>query len=156
MLYNGREWDGCREAASDAHIQSVQHQTGYVLPDDYRDCLRVCHGGRPRQNAFQFVDPDLGLMEGCVGVLLSPAPDDPEGLFDALGNMSESLLRGALPIADDGGGDFVCLDYGAGQKPTIGYWHRGAGSLVHLATSFGGFLAMLSDPSLGAHPPGSE
>ncbi|HPS80001.1 MAG TPA: SMI1/KNR4 family protein [Thermoanaerobaculaceae bacterium] len=113
------------------------------LPDDYRECARLCHGGQPTENAFAFDDPEIGRMESCLGVLLSFSQDDPENIFEAYESLRASLPGGAIPIADDGGGDFVCLDYGHGSPPSIGYWHHGENSLVPLASSFSGFLSML-------------
>jgi hypothetical protein len=82
-------------------------------------------------------------MESCVGVLLSFAADDPESIFAVYESMRSFLPLGAVPIADDGGGDFVCLDYSSGTTPTIGYWHHGEDSLVSVAPNFTAFLEML-------------
>jgi hypothetical protein len=118
-----------------------------VFPDDYKECARLCHGGRPKRNAFTFEDPEIGRMESCVGVLLSFSEDDPESIFATHERMHSFLPRGAVPIADDGGGDFICLDYSHGTPASIGYWHHGADSLVRLAPSFTAFLGMLYDDS---------
>jgi hypothetical protein len=52
------------------------------------------------------------------------------------------LPQGVIPIADDGGGDFVCFRYTAAQ-PSVVYWHHGGRSVVPLSDSFSGFLEML-------------
>jgi hypothetical protein len=82
-------------------------------------------------------------MESCIGILLSYSSDDPENIFTAYESLKPSLPAGAIPVADDGGGDFVCLDYSRGSPPTIGYWHHGESSLVTLAASFTDFINML-------------
>jgi hypothetical protein len=137
------EWDGCHPPVEDSVFEEAQRRCGVVFPDDYKEVARLCHGGRPRKNAFAFDDPEVGRMESCVGILLSFSEDDPESIVAAYERMRSLLPAGAIPIADDGGGDFVCLDYSRRTLPTIGYWHHGAGSLVSLAPNFRAFLEML-------------
>ncbi len=86
-------------------------------------------------------------MEGCLGVLLSFSEDDPENILRTHERLSPYLPSGAIPVADDGGGDFVCLDYSGGGSPRIGYWHHGDRSLVPLASSFGACIGSLKPVS---------
>ena len=154
VLWSNNEWDGCHPRLDDAALEEVQRRCGVVFPDDYRECARLCHGSRPRKNGFAFDDPEIGRMESCVGVLLSFTADDPESIFAAHDRMRAFLPPGALPIADDGGGDFVCLNYSGKTPPTIGYWHHGAGRLVPLAPSFTALLGMLYGASNEFEPHG--
>lgn len=143
MKWNSDEWDGCHAPVEDAAFAEAQRRCGVTFPRDYMECARLCHGGRPRKNAFAFDDPEIGRMESCVGVLLSFSEDDPENILDTYERLRPFLPTGAVPIVDDGGGDFVCLDYSPGPVPTIGYWHHGADALVSLARDFTAFLGML-------------
>lgn len=143
MDWNQGEWDGCGGPLDDAVVKRAEALFGVTLPEDYKSCIRVCHGGRPRSNGFAFHDPDIGRMESCVGLLLSFSPTDSESIFSTFDRLKPFLPVGAIPIADDGGGDFVCLDYGQGTVPTIGYWHHGSEALVPLARTFTAFIASL-------------
>jgi hypothetical protein len=137
------DWDGCHLPAEDSAFAEAELLCGVTFPADYKECARVCHGGRPRNNAFVFTDPDIGRMESCVGVLLSYSAEDTESFFATFERLRPFLPPGAVPIADDGGGDFICLAYGEATTPTIGYWSHGAPSLVRLAPNFTAFLQSL-------------
>lgn len=154
MQWRDIEWEGCHTPVSEEVIDRAQRLFGVVLPPDYRDCLRVCHGGRPAKNAFAFEDPDVGRMESCIGVLLSYSDDDPESIFAAFESLKPSLPEGVVPISDDGGGDFVCLDFSRGSPPRVGYWHHGEDSLVPLAPTFSAFIGMLYGASAEFKPRG--
>ena len=53
-----------------------------------------------------------------------------------------------IPIADDGGGDFVCLDYrDGGTDPAVCYFQHELGELTPLAASFSDFCTMLWEPA---------
>ncbi len=147
MEWMSHEWVDCDPPASEALLKAAELIVGDVLPGDYKECARLCHGGHPTNNTFAFNDPEVGRMEGCVGVLLSLSTDNNEGFFAVHQRLSPFLPPRAIPIADDGGGDFVCLDYSQGAPPSIGYWHHGADTLVYLAPSFTAFLQMLYDKS---------
>lgn len=143
LTWRGNDWDGCHPPVENSAFVEAERVLGVSLPQDYRDCARVCHGGRPRKSAFAFADPDIGRMESCLGILLSYSGDDSEGLLVTFERLRRLLPPAVVPIADDGGGDFVCLDYRLGTDPTIGYWHHGADSLVSVAPNFTEFLDSL-------------
>lgn len=147
VIWKNTEWEGCHSPIGDSIFGKAESEFGVVFPKDYKACAQLCHGGRPNNNAFAFDDPDVGRMESCIGVLLSYSEGDPENIFAAYARLRDSLPAGAVPIADDGGGDFVCLDYSRGEAPTIGYWHHGESGLLLLAPSFEAFLDMLYDES---------
>jgi hypothetical protein len=137
------EWDGCHPPVEEIRIDQVQAELGVVFSDDYKECVTCCHGGRPANNAFALYDPDIGRMESCIGTLLTFAEADNENIIQTQKRLGAFLPKGAIPVADDGGGDFACLDYSSGESPTIGYWNHGEVRLIPLAQSFSEFLDML-------------
>lgn len=147
MNWKDNEWDGCHPPITPARFDEVQTELGVVFPDDYKECVRRCNGGRPLKNAFVVQDPDIGRSVSGIGVLLSFAEDDSENILKTYRLLSPFLPKGAIPVSDDGGGDFVCLDYSSGGSPTVGYWNHGESELVPLAPSFSEFLDLLYDES---------
>jgi len=154
MQWKKTEWRGCHPPIDSGRLDQAEHILGVVLPRDYKECAQCCHGGRPSKNVFAFDDPEIGRMESCIGTLLSFAEDDNENVIRTHTRLAAFLPEGAVPVADDGGGDFVCLDYSGGPSPTIGYWHHGESKLIPLASSFSEFLDMLYEESsyLGPQP----
>jgi hypothetical protein len=82
-------------------------------------------------------------MESSLAVLLSFSDDDVENIVETHRRLLPFLPQGVIPIADDGGGDFVCLQYAGQAQPSVVYWHHGDRSVVPLSESFSGFLDML-------------
>ena len=121
----------------------MEQALGVTFPEDYRACVKRCHGGRPRDNNFSFVDPAIGRMESCLGVLLSFSDDDAENIVETHRRLQPFLPEGVIPIADDGGDDFVCFQHGGQDRPSVVYWHHGDRSVVPLSESFSSFLDML-------------
>jgi hypothetical protein len=147
MQWKNNVWRNCDPSIQMARIAQVERELGVTFPEDYKDCVQRCSGGSPAKDEFAFDDPDVGFMGGCVGILLSLAPDHDDSIVETYKLLAPFLPVGAIPISDDGGGDFVCLDYSKGGSPTIGYWHHGFPSLVPLAPTFSDFLDMLYDES---------
>jgi len=145
MLWWGIEWQDCNPPVEESVIGQIEKALNVSLPPDYKECIRFCHGGRPTKKVFSFFDPDIGAMESCIGVLLSLSEDDDESVLETYARLSKYLPDNAVPIADDGGGDFVCLDFSAGERPTVGYWPHGEQKLIPLANTFSEFLDLLHE-----------
>jgi cell wall assembly regulator SMI1 len=107
MRWQDIAWEDCRGELQESDVQEVEHALGVTFPEDYRSCVKTCHGGRPRDNNFSFVDPAVGRMESCLAVLLSFSDDDVENIVETHRRLLPFLPQGVTPIADDGGGDFV-------------------------------------------------
>ena len=153
MSWQDIAWVDCQGEIGDAEVRKVEQALGIAFPDDYRACVKRCHGGRPRDNNFSFTDPTVGRMESCLGILLSFSEGDPENILETHRRLLPFLPHGIVPIADDGGGDFICFQYSGGDRPSVVYWHHGEGSVVPLSKSFSDFLGMLygESPEFIAH-----
>jgi cell wall assembly regulator SMI1 len=147
MEWKNMIWEDCDPPIPLARVAQVERELGVAFPNDYRECVQHCSGGCPVRGLFAFDDPDIGLTGSCVGILLSFVPNHDEGIVKTYKLLAPFLPQGAIPISDDGGGDFVCLDYSKGGAPTIGYWHHGETRLVPLAKTFSDFLNMLHHES---------
>jgi cell wall assembly regulator SMI1 len=143
MQWKNNTWEDCDPPIPPERIAQVKRELGVAFPTDYRECLKRCSGGCPVKPDFAFDDPVVGWMVGCVGILLSFAEGHDESIVKTYKLLAPFLPPGAVPISDDGGGDFVCLDYNKGGPPTVGYWHHGDSTLVPLAKTFSDFLDML-------------
>lgn len=131
-------------------LRGTELVLGVRFPSNYRECVRVNHGAYPSPNQIA-IELDGEEWRGRLGLLLTLDPRAPEGLFRALQVLSSEhgLPPEIVPIADDGGGDFVCLDYRddpTRSSPRIVYWHhelQGVDGLMPLAESFSELLAKL-------------
>ena len=146
------EWEAVNPPLPEALLRAAETILGVTFPPDYRSLVRVYHGGSPEPSSFDVSFP-TNPYRSCVGILLTPDPRLPESIFSYIANLSEDdqLPEGLVPIADDGGGDLVCLDYrglkrSSGVEPSVVYWAHeltGPEAICPLAKSFGTFLRLL-------------
>ena len=148
------QWRHTSAPLEERHLAGAEQLLGVLFPLDYRECLRRNHGAAPNPAGFLVSSSDKERPYGSgVGVLLTIDPYAPENLFATLSHLAadKQLPPGVIPIADDGGGDMVCLDYRAtptGATPSIVYWSHeleGDEALTPLASTFTEFLQLLED-----------
>jgi cell wall assembly regulator SMI1 len=150
MDWSELEWRIKQPRATDEQLQRAEGAAGVRFPPDYRACIVVVHGGAPLKARFSFDDPRIGRMGSSIGLMLSLAEDDGEGLVAILAALREQLPAKVVPFAIDAGGDCMCFDYravGPAGSPTVVYWHHereGEDALSPLAGSFSQFLGMLT------------
>jgi hypothetical protein len=145
------KWEGCKPPLLEERLEAVERELGVRFPDDYRQCVAQCQGGRPEPGAFEVNLRDGTTLTSCVGVLLSMEPDDPENVIEM--THTEGLPQGVVPISDDGGGDYVALRFRSKSlPPKVVYWFAEAQEVIELAPSFSQFLDLLrpSEPLPGS------
>lgn len=129
-------------------VGHIESSLGIRLPSDYREFLMLFGGGSPIETDFELSEA-RGIFNASVGIFLSGLQDD-YGIIPTLENLRTRSIEGLLPIAESGGGDLVCLDYRAGDVPSIAYWHHGRlgmdDEVVAISDSFDSFLEMLHEP----------
>jgi hypothetical protein len=131
-------------------VDELQSKLGVQFPDEYKKFLQVCGGGAPAETDFQ-IDEPRGVFHASVGVFLSGGNDE-YGIVPTFNGITSRRIAGLVPIAESGGGDFVCLDYRKCEDgaPTISYWHNGRygmdDEVVDICLRFGDFLELLHEP----------
>ena len=143
-------WRRRRSPLPEHVIRGAEELLGVAFPADYRTCVRENHGASPEPSGYLI--PNKSRPSGnAVGSLLTLDPYAPGNVFAVISGLAydAQLPSGLVPVADDGGGDLVCLDYrlcGPQGSPSVAYWcHEleGPDGLVPLAPSFTAFLASL-------------
>jgi cell wall assembly regulator SMI1 len=148
--YEALRWDNLREPLAESTVTEAERALGIRFPDDYRRCLIQFHGASPAVSDFVVVTQDGRRFNSCVGVLLTADPRDAENILAMHSGMGPYKDGPVIPIIDDGGGDFVCLDYrgkGAREAPRIVYFEHELGELHGLAATFADFCSSLFEPS---------
>jgi len=84
---------------------------------------------------------------GSIGVWLSLIPWDAESLWSTLATWPEhGLPRELIPIGEDGGGNYVCLDYRQSDVPAVVVWYHeleGEEGIFPVVSTFDEFLGIL-------------
>jgi hypothetical protein len=143
------EWQNApTNPLSEDMLHGAELLFGVTLPADYRECVRVNHGGHPQPRDFT-VRGVTGSWGSCLAVLLSLDWRRPENVWSVLAGLAVDgqFPDGLFPIAGDGGGDLLCLDFrGRPAGPAVVYWSHEVGGeegVVPVAGSFGELLSFL-------------
>ncbi|OIP38199.1 MAG: hypothetical protein AUK47_12430 [Deltaproteobacteria bacterium CG2_30_63_29] len=146
MHYADLDWDEVNEPLEEETIKALEKHFGVVLPRDYRGCLELFHGAYPRVQEFSVEGSDGEPVDGCLGVLLSADPDEGDNIYDAHSEMESHAHKKIIPIADDGGGNLLCLDFRKEGKPSVCYFQPELGEFTFVAPSFSAFCELLDEP----------
>jgi hypothetical protein len=142
------EWRNTTDPLPESMIRGAEMVFGVSFPGDYRECLRVNHGGHPDPGDFTVRGPTLSWVS-CIGVLLSLDWRRPCSVWEVLASLAidRQVPDGLFPVADDGGGDLLCLDFRSRPSaPAVVYWSHEVGGdqgLVPVAESFSELLSRL-------------
>jgi hypothetical protein len=142
----GETWVGCRPPLDEETVRDAERRLDLKFPEDYVAAAAQCPGGHPQRNRFTYLDPVLGNVRSSLAMLLDLSPDADEGVVSMTQLLADELPGRVIPIGDDGGGDYVCLDFRSDGPPTVAYFsHESEPSddVIPLASSFSAFLQML-------------
>jgi cell wall assembly regulator SMI1 len=125
-----------RPPAKDGAIEKLQGKLGKSLPADFAESLRVHDGQKAdaEDGLFPFADEVLGAMPAFRLLPLAEISREwtmmkklhDRGEFDGRqtkpgrGVRRDWWATGWIPIADDGGGDYFCVDLAPGKGRTAG------------------------------------
>ncbi len=152
-----------RPGAKDAAIEKLQSKLSITLPTDFVESVR-CHDGQKEDaehGIFPMADDVLGAMPSCRLLKLGEIASEwtmMKELLDAgeftdqksepqAGVRDDWWNPGWIPIADNGGGDYYCLDMapnkGGSAGQVIAFFHD-MEERPRMATSFAAWVADLA------------
>jgi hypothetical protein len=135
-----------------AEISRFENDRAITLPASYKHLLLLTNGGIPLQNlVYPIIGMDLNPFGG-LQVFFGLKTAEEHNLLERIYNLYFGRFPlGIVPIADNGGGDYICLDLRNGTDRVV-FWDKrhfwGTGEwresdLYHVADSFDAFLASL-------------
>jgi hypothetical protein len=105
---------------SSALLATFESRIGATLPNDYRDYLLTHNGGKPNPCSFK-VGRDSSRLHHVYGLHSGPAYCRLDRKYNMLrGRIPENTI----PIADDPGGNKVCIVIHGTQKGQIYFWNH--------------------------------
>ncbi|MET3928812.1 hypothetical protein ABIE51_000699 [Lysobacter sp. OAE881] len=133
----------------DRVINGAELLLGVQFPSGYRRIALAFDG------AFGDLDfplPGTGRRaQASIGHWLSLIPWRSSSVWSWLACWGEHQLpRAVIPIAENGGGDLLCLDYRSGSEPSLCFWFHelGEDGLYPVAESFDSWLRTAIEPAL--------
>lgn len=114
--------DSLGDGASDQQINEFETSIGTMLPNDYKESLRI-HNGDVYFHSYNYLSIDRALKKWSMMTELNQ-----DGTFE--GNEVEGAERGLIqnawwhskwiPFAEDSGGNMLCIDMAPGINGTKG------------------------------------
>jgi hypothetical protein len=139
-----------RAAPTSAAVSAFQKHFSIVLPEEYLQLLRHSNGGHPELDSIEPTGRP-GAARWAVNRFyhLDNDQTSPTSLWAAMEQWKSILGKGAVPIADDGGGNQFFLDLKAIPPKVKVCIHDENFSIVDIAPSFEAFIDGLStDPDM--------
>jgi cell wall assembly regulator SMI1 len=130
---------------TDEDIQSVENQLGVTLPQEMKALYRVHNGQAWNIGVAPFVrnltlSPLDQVKENWVFLQEEFDPDEMEPEIDDAAIKPVLWSPKWIPIAENGGGDYLCLDTDPSSSGTVGqvlyFWHDWGHRLVEAAGLF--------------------
>lgn len=140
------EIQGSNEVLTESVIQDFERINGVQLPQQYREFLLKYNGGYPKPYYFTISkEQGIGMVNIFYGIgemydNLDKKIDIFDDIFDA----------GFIPIADDSGGNQICLGLTEMHFGNVYFWihdedPEDMDNMYFLAKDFLGFLEKLHD-----------
>ncbi len=134
-------------APTPGQLRSVEELVGRRMPSAYIDFLMFANGGSPEVDTF-YVEIDGNREDWNVNHFfrISTDPNRPDDVIWNYRHLQASAPRQILPIADNGGGDLICLDLTEESNSRVLLWiHDKPEDRLHLvANSFEEFVDSLT------------
>ena len=95
-------------------------RTGIVLPESYKDFLLQFNGGAPSPDMLEV--PNWYGGATCLAYFFGLYEGDTYNLEKTYRGAAEYLPDGFLPIAEDSGGNLICLGIKSRKKNKVYFW----------------------------------
>lgn len=142
-------WFDQPSPASEDEVVAVERDLGYKLPNDYREFAKRFSGGSPNETDFEFSDDEVGTFHASASEFFNLHVNDDRNVVRWM-KRTEFFPADLVPIAGDGGGNYVCLDYRSASNPIVVFWHNGRRGMTNetsfVAKTFSEFIELLHLP----------
>ena len=134
-----------------AALSGFESSRNLKLPISYKQFLLTINGGIPDDIVYPIygmINNKYGGIQVFFGMGTLPPMPSIETIYDTYAG---AIPKDIIPMADNGGGDYVCIDLRNGYERVV-FWDKrpfwGTGKwretdLYHVADSFAGFLTSL-------------
>ena len=142
-------WETSDPSLSEETVAIVEEYFGVRFPEEYRATLIRYPSAWPKLSGFSFTTPDGRHRGSGIGMLLSADQASSENIIAVHKGMGRYGDPKVIPISDDGGGDYVCLDYRRADphgEPSVSYFEHELLEIHALAETYSAFCATLTEP----------
>ncbi len=145
-----RGFEQSSEVISDDQIDGAERLLCVKFPPSYRAVAKG-YGSSFGDVEFLVDRPAEGFDRCGVGLILSLLAESRNSVYSVMGVWQEHQLSARLiPIAEDGGGNYLCLDYRKADEPEVIFYFQelpGDDGIIFVCQTFDEFLTRLVDPA---------
>ncbi len=105
---------------SPEQIKRFEQENGLLLPDSYKNFLLRSNGGEPKPD--RLVVPGWRGKSTAVNRFFGLGEGGNYDLETSLHNVEDYVPNGFMPIAEDSGGNLLCLGTTGSQEGKIYFW----------------------------------
>jgi hypothetical protein len=112
------------KAITPKEIEEIEYYIGLRFPEEYREHLLKFNGGQCVPNVFHFLENGKD-SSSCVNWFLGIYDGKYDSLkkdIDILKVEEKRMPSHMLPIADDPGGNMICISCGASDYGYVYFW----------------------------------
>jgi hypothetical protein len=130
-----------RAVPSPDAFSEFERATNVTLPREYKELLSYSNGAHPELDTFDLSDgSEAGVARFFF--LSESERENPENLWRAMRDYGRTIGRGAVPIATDGCGNIIYLNY-ASDQVEVWFWSHDPVKAIRIASSFEKFIDSL-------------
>lgn len=141
-----------------SQIEEIEQYVGLIFPQQYKEHLLKHNGGRCEPNVFEFITDTGKLNSSCINWFLAIYDgnyDNLKGAIESYKIEEKRMPIHILPIADDPGGNAICISTSGADEGYIYFWDHEQevdytisddsdySNLFFIAKSFNEFLSSL-------------
>ncbi|HEU4323598.1 MAG TPA: SMI1/KNR4 family protein [Roseiflexaceae bacterium] len=102
-------------------LKLFEDEFNISLPEKYKNFIITHNGGRPEKGIFQIQSmDDIGILNWFFGVNVKSNYD----LAKHIRDYKEYLPSGIIPVAEDPGGNFICISVEPENRGAVYYWDQ--------------------------------
>ncbi len=150
LIYDELKWIDVDDPLSDEELIEIEKYFSVTFPEEFKDFIRKYHCAVPKVSDFDFyLKPFNESTTSGIGIILG---NDPVrgSIIKTHKGLGESAKPHCIPFIDNGGGDYVCLDFAENpNKPKIVYFYHELLEYFPIADSFLDWCEMLYEPEDG-------
>ena len=124
------------------NITQFECQFKVILPNDFKKWLLSHNGSCPEPSVLNTKEVD----NVNVNCFLSFSKKDEYNVYDIINIMQDRIPKDIIPIADDGGGNYICYRFSS-SPPNIVFWdHEEADpeiAVKNICSSFDDLITLL-------------
>lgn len=123
---------------SESAIRDFEENIGMPFPPDYREFMLKYNGGDPLKCVFKFQDATGPYSDSIIRYFFAFSDDYNESIKHnhEIYTLADRVPKNILPIAEDPGGNIVCLSLAGDDVGKVYFWDHEQEGLTEASSTY--------------------